>query len=61
MDTIRKDVTDLITVNEKIQSALLQGDALNHDEVNIIRMCASELLSSLSEHHRTDETVSKRT
>ena len=47
MDAIRKDVRDLIILNEKIQSALLQGAALTMDEVQIIRMCANELLSSV--------------
>ena len=47
MDTIRKDVRDLISVNEKIQSALLQGRALTHDEASIVHMCATELLSSV--------------
>ena len=47
MNTIRKDVRDLITVNEKIQSALAQGDRLTDDESIIIRMCAGELLEKV--------------
>ncbi|HJT21164.1 MAG TPA: hypothetical protein VJ746_11875 [Nitrospira sp.] len=56
MDSIRKDVRDLITVNEKIQSALLQGDALTNDEASIVRMCATELLSRVSDTHSTHES-----
>ena len=47
MDKIRKDVRELITVNEKIQSALLQGQSLTDDEAAIVRMCATELLSGV--------------
>ena len=49
MNTIRKDVRDLISVNEKIQSALAQGDRITGDEAIIIRMCASELLEKVPE------------
>jgi hypothetical protein len=41
---LRKDVRDLISLNEKIQSALLQGESITHDEAIIIRQCAIELL-----------------
>jgi hypothetical protein len=47
MNTIRKDVRDLISVNEKLQSALAQGDRLSEDEAVLIRMCASELLENV--------------
>lgn len=45
MNGIRKDVRDLITVNERLQSALTQGERLTEDEAAIIRMCANELLA----------------
>ncbi|HEU4683339.1 MAG TPA: hypothetical protein VFS39_02400 [Nitrospira sp.] len=51
MNPIRKDVRDLITLNEKIQSALMQGESLTHDEATIIRMCAAELLSRVPDGH----------
>ena len=44
---LRKDVRDLISVNEKIQSALLQGDQLTDDEASLIRQCAFELLENV--------------
>jgi len=47
MNSIRKDVRDLISINEKIQSALLQGDRITDDEASIIRMCAEELLDKV--------------
>lgn len=47
MNQLRKDVRDLITVNEKIQSALAQGDRFTDDETAIIRMCAGELLEKM--------------
>lgn len=44
MDSLRKDVRDLIAVNERLQSALAQGERLTDDEAGVIRMCANELL-----------------
>ncbi|HEU4683444.1 MAG TPA: hypothetical protein VFS39_02955 [Nitrospira sp.] len=49
MTTIRKDVRELIILNEKIQSALLQGEPLSEDERAIVRLCASELLACVSD------------
>lgn len=37
-------VRQLISINEKIQSAVLQGTALNKTELEIVRACAKELL-----------------
>jgi hypothetical protein len=34
----------LISINEKLQSAVLRGKALNKNELEIIRACAKELL-----------------
>jgi hypothetical protein len=47
MNNVRKEVRDLITINEKIQSALLNGDRLSDDEATLIRQCASELLETI--------------
>ena len=49
MNNVRKEIRDLITLNEKIQSALLHGDHLTDDEVALIRQCASELLEKIPE------------
>jgi hypothetical protein len=48
MMNIRKEVRELITINEKIQSALIQGESLTDDETQLIQICASELLTSIS-------------
>ena len=45
MERIRKDVRDLITINERLQSALIQGERLTPEETNIVQVCANELLS----------------
>ena len=42
MSNLRKEVRDLISINEKIQSALLHGDRITDDEAVLIRQCASE-------------------
>lgn len=47
MNGIRKEVRELISVNEKLQSAVVQGDQFSEDEAVIIRMCASELLATV--------------
>jgi hypothetical protein len=46
MKGIRKEVRDLITLNERLQSALAQGEQLTDDEAGIIHMCAKELLAN---------------
>jgi hypothetical protein len=55
MNTIRKEVRELIGVHEKIQSALTQGKQLTGDEKNLIELCASELLTFVSKQHYTPE------
>jgi hypothetical protein len=47
MNNLRKEVRDLISLNEKIQSALLHGDRITDDEAVLIRQCASELLENI--------------
>ena len=54
MNNMRKEVRELITINEKIQSALIQGECLTDDETELIRMCATELLTSISNRLRDD-------
>lgn len=41
---IRKEVLELISTNEKIQSSILMERGLTPDEIEIIRMCAQQLL-----------------
>ncbi len=47
MNNVRKEIRDLISINEKIQSALLSGDHITDDEATLIRQCASELLEKI--------------
>ena len=47
MNMVRKEIRDLITINEKIQSALLNGDRITNDEAVLIRQCAAELLEKI--------------
>ena len=53
MNMVRKEVRDLITINEKIQSALLNGDRITDDEAVLIRQCASELLEKIPVQSKT--------
>ena len=48
MNTIRKEVRELISANERILSAMQKGDQLTDDEKGLVEMCASELLASMS-------------
>jgi hypothetical protein len=42
---ISLDVRQLISINEKIHSAVLRGTTLNQDEIKIVRHCAAQLLA----------------
>jgi hypothetical protein len=53
MNNIRKEVRELITINEKIQSALLHGDHITDDEATLIRQCASELIEKIPPRSKT--------
>jgi hypothetical protein len=53
MHGIRREVLDLITNNERVQSALARGDQLTEDERALIRMCARELLASVDATRQT--------
>ena len=57
MNNIRKDVRDLISLNERIQSAILQGESFTPDEAILIRGCASELLETVRAPNAHDHTV----
>ena len=48
LNSIRKEVRDLITINEQIQSALMHGEGMPDEERELIRLCATELLASIS-------------
>ena len=52
MKNLRKEVRELISINEKIQSALLHGDRMTDDEATLIRQCASELLEKIPSQSR---------
>ena len=47
MNNVRKEIRELISINEKIQGALVHGDHLSNDEALLIRQCASELLEKI--------------
>lgn len=53
MDTynngIRKEVRDWISVSERIQSVVAQGELLSRDEAGVVRLCAIELLAKVQE------------
>jgi hypothetical protein len=56
MNMVRKEIRDLITINEKIQSAMLNGVPITEDEATLIRQCATELLDKVpapTPWHRT--------
>ena len=54
MKSFRQDVRELISVNERIQSALMQGERMTADEMEVIQMCANELLTNISNRLRDD-------
>lgn len=51
------DVRQLISINEKLQSAALRGAALNTEELEIVRECAKELLSLTTGAHRKHDNA----
>ena len=55
MENIRREVRQLISINETIQSDLARGGRLTDDEVAVVRLCAVELLQAIrSESHVID-------
>lgn len=63
MDPLRHlsfDVRQLISINEKLQSAALRGTALNNEELEIVRECAKELLAlATGVHGKHDYAVNQ--
>ena len=53
MNNLRKDVRELISLNERLQSALLRGIQITEDEAILIRQCATELLEKIPSSSRT--------
>jgi len=53
MHAIRREVLDLITLNERVQSVLARGEQLTEDERALIRMCAKELLAGIEATRET--------
>ncbi|UVT20123.1 MAG: hypothetical protein H8K03_20500 [Nitrospira sp.] len=45
----RKEIRDFISVSERIQSIVAQGEALTTDEAGVVRLCAAELLAKVPE------------
>ena len=45
---VRKEVLQLMSLNETIQSTLLMEGRLNEDEIEIVKNCAIELLEASS-------------
>jgi hypothetical protein len=63
MDVLKhlsSDVRQLISINEKLQSAALRGTALNQDELEIVRECAEELLALTKRVNGTHDHAVKR-
>lgn len=46
---LRKEIRDFISVSERIQSILAQGENLSRDEAGVVRLCATELLNKVPE------------
>ena len=47
--TFRQEIVDFISVCERLQSALAQGERLSNDEAGVVRLCAAELLEKVPE------------
>jgi hypothetical protein len=46
---IRREVKELISVSERIQSVVAQGELLSRDEAGVVRFCSTELLAKVPE------------
>ena len=57
---IRKEVLQLISLNERIQSTLLTGGHLNEDEIQIVTNSAKELLEASSKLTRKNDAKSNQ-
>lgn len=59
---ISLDVRQLISINEKIHSAVLRGTTLNQEETEIVRHCATQLLAlTKRKGWRRDQSISADT
>jgi len=56
LKNISWDVRQLVSINERIQSAILRGRTLSHDETEIVRQCAAELLE-VAQRKRSDGSL----
>lgn len=45
----RREITDFISVSERIQSLVARGEPLSRDEAGVVRLCATELLEKVLE------------
>lgn len=45
----RKEIAEFISVSERVQSVVAQGGQLSRDEVEVVRLCAAELLEKMPE------------
>ena len=48
MVTLRQEIRDFITVCERIQYLLAQGDQLSADERGVVEMCGADLVAKLN-------------
>jgi hypothetical protein len=49
VETFRKEITEFISVTERIQSIVARGERLSSDEAGVVRLCATELLEKVPE------------
>lgn len=57
IQTIRKEVRDLISINERIQGAVLRGEGITIDEAELIKITASELLTTAAKLQGAKQTL----
>ena len=58
---IRKEVRELISINERIQSAFLRGENMTVDETELIKTTAVELLTTADklQHAKTTNSAER--
>lgn len=56
IQTIRKEVRELISINERIQGAVLRGEGITVDEAELIKITASELLTTAAKLQGAKQT-----
>ena len=45
----RREITEFISVSERIQSLVARGEPLSRDEAGVVWLCATELLEKVPE------------